>query len=1054
MNTPALELAPQAPIPESGACTGEGHGYARIVLWNYLNRTGPTMNHESPLLRQWILLMAAAVAILSQHRCFTGTEAAAQTPGSEPPVALPVLAPIPATVRGVVAPTARLDGAWRFSSAPPKGFERAGFDDATWTAIDVPGEWVMQGFAVVPGTAAGYRRRFTAPADWGGKQIKLRFDAVYSDATVWINGRAAGSHLGGFTAWELDVTDLVRPGGENVIALAVKSESITDVLATGSEYAAHPLGGITRKVTLFAVPEVNIRSFHVVTMFDKEYRDATLRLELTFANQGKQSLGLLEAAMWLKLTGPDGKPVALEWNAFLLPAIEAGQTLSHTLTIPVAAPAKWDCEHPNLYTIQSELVVSSVSSLPIETVVRRFGFRQVQVRGNQLFVNGRPVKLRGVCRHEVHPLRGRSLTPELSRKDVELFRAANINYIRTSHYPPAEEFVEACDELGMFVEEESPLCWIGHPSNPASDAWNLTEPKCLSAIVRPTLEMIERDRSHPSVIIWSLANESAWKPHFVVSRRQAAKADPTRPLSFHDQCWGKFNNHGSDTTIGNYHYPGPDGPARVADGTRPVLFGEYCHVNTYNRQETATDPGVRDHWGRTFAAMWEKMLGSQGNLGGAIWAGIDDVFFPSAGPPIGYGEWGIIDGWRRPKPEYWHVKKVYSPVRILDERLAVPPRGEPLRLRVANRHDFTNLAESRIEWSLGGESGTATADVPPRSEGTIEIRPKDVHLAGRRLSLKICSPRGFTIDEYRLPVGTVEPPKPRPAPTRSRLKLASDNETVSVHGDGFDWVFDRRAGTIHCGQRAGQTIVTGGPTLMLLPLRNGRSGKIHGEAIHPLNDMCTHWRATSVQTTKNRDGVEVRVAGQYDQARGTFVMWIDAAGRLTIGYRFTCLRAVEPRQTGIVFEVPPSFDTLRWRRNALWSVYPDDHIGRAVGRARAFPLTAPQKQTKNVCTEPTQPWALDANALGTNDFRATRENIRFVSLTDSRGRGLRVESDGRQSSRAWVDGDHIRLLVASFSTGGAEGFLANQLASERKPLRVGSAVEDTVQIVLLDSTPQ
>jgi hypothetical protein len=179
-----------------------------------------------------------------------------------------------------------------------------------------------------------------------------------------------------------------------------------------------------------------------------------------------------------------------------------------------------------------------------------------------VYVNGKPIKLRGVTRHEVNPLRGRSLTPDDWKRDAQLFRAANVNYIRTSHYPPAEEFIEWCDELGLFVEEEAPVCWVGRGANAMWSARSPYDPANLAYLQQAVLEMIQRDRSHPSVILWSLANESAWGPLWRQVNGAAALADPTRPRAFHDQAWGGYNNFGStEMPIANFHYPEPPGPA-------------------------------------------------------------------------------------------------------------------------------------------------------------------------------------------------------------------------------------------------------------------------------------------------------------------------------------------------------------------------------------------------------------------------------------------------------------------------------------------------------------
>lgn len=987
-------------------------------------------------------LLLAAVAVAAK-RDAAAAEPARARPAAARPLRLdddlidsPVFTVLPESVAGVQAHGLSLCGTWRFAAQAPADFASPELDDRQWPAIEVPGEWAMQGFTVPPGCAAAYRRRFAVPQDWSGYRIKLRCDAVYSDANVWVNGRPAGSHMGGFTAFELDVTDLVEPGKENLFALAVKKESLTDEKFTtfGSKYAAFPIGGISRKMTLFAVPAAHLRDLYVTTAFDNEFRNATLNLALEVANEDTGALE--DARVRLELKDPSGNTVEIAPHPIPLKKAAAGEAMIDELRLAIASPATWDAEHPRLYTLTCRL---EAGGRQVEVVQRRFGFRQVEVRGNQLLVNGRPVKLRGVCRHEAHATRGRSLAPGMWRHVAALFRDANINLVRTSHYPPAEEFIEACDELGIFVEEEAPF----------HHAQYITSPEYRRATLRHTAEMVCRDRSHPSIILWSAGNESLWSPNFEASAELIRRLDPTRPRLFSCGDYGKYKGakYGA-LELETWHYPGPDGPARAAASPRPVLFDEYCHLNAYNREEIVTDPGLRDAWGRGFSRMWEKMVASEGCLGGALWAGIDEVYL-LPGREVGWGAWGLIDSWHRPKPEYWHAKKVYSPVRVAEKPLPVPQPGEPIRVPVANRHDFTNLNELAIKWSVGGESGMASADVPPRSSGAIAIRPASADLAGSKLLIEFHSPRGFLIDACALPIGERQPRKaaPEEAPPAGKIRITGTGDAITLESEHGAWRVDRRTGMIRDARVAGRTVLAGGPVLMILPLRGGPCEQTHRADIPVLNSTCADWRAEAVAARATPQGAEIEVNGSYREAVGTYTLRLDAAGRMTIGYRFQSTQEVNPRQVGIVLDLPRDCDVLSWQRQAEWSVYPADQIGRPEGRA--LPLRGPEWPRIGGRERPPWPWSLDESPLGTNDFRATRHNIQWVALEDAGGNGIRVDSDGTQHARSFIDGERVRLLVAGFSTAGADPFFSRHLAGERRPLNKGSVVQDEVSLALV-----
>ena len=925
---------------------------------------------------------------------------------------IPRLSPRPALNERI-----SLNGTWNFLESVPPGFPQE--TSALTQKIQVPGEWVMQGYEVAKNTPAAFHRTFSIPASMKGQRIKLRFDAVYSDCTVYVNGQEAGRHMGGFTPFELDVTDLAKLGAKNELALRVQNESLADTMASGSKYACHPLGGISRKVTLFALPEVNISALAIRTDLDEDYRDATLEIELQIANEGATP-----ARSWVRYTlgGPTGEHSS---TASVEP-IKAGGVSTKVIIFPVTNPQKWDCENPNLYTLKIELSSG-------EKIIKKFGFKETEVKGNQLFVNGKPLKLRGCNRHEVHPLRGRSLEGDLWRRDVELFRNANINLIRTCHYPPAEELLEAADELGIFVEVEGPFCW----------EWKSKDPTHLTATVQQNMEMVIRSRNNPSVLCWSIANESEWGPNFAAASKAMRVLDPTRPQIFN--TWFKDIQEYTEPycEIANIHYPGYSGPPKAEKyGKRPLYVGEYIHLNAYNRLELASDRGLRDQWGTYFAKIWEEMYQVQGCLGGSIWSGIDDTFYLENDITVGYGTWGPIDGWRRPKPEWYHTKKVYSPIRIPAKQL--PAGNTALEIVVENRQDFSNLNRLRIDWSLGSESGSVRADVPAKSKGTLAIQLPIPPKAGETLALDFVDPRGFTMDSFKLRVGP-EKTAQKPAGNRPfRLVEKADN-IVAENSDGIRYAIDRRTGLFTTAARQSKMLEFSGPHLMLLPLNSTGDTQMTGKTLRPepFTHTCRNWQADSVQVKGNT----IVVKGHYDEAEGTFTYRFNPDGTFAVDYDFATTAKLNPRQLGIVFDLPADFGNLQWKRRGLWTTYPDWHIGRLEGIVSS--TDGIEATSVGPKTKPQHEWRFDRGPAGSRDFASTKHNVFTASLIDPDGFGLGLVADGDRHVRVWIHGEDLRLLAAHYSNGGSERFLRSLSHIDDQPLAPGDRVKSATTFKLV-----
>ena len=322
---------------------------------------------------------------------------------------------------------------------------------------------------------------------------------------------------------------------------------------------AHSIGGLLRRVEVFALPEVHIAELYVTTALTPDYRDAALCVRTRLVNEGSRREENL--SLRYQLWDPDGMSVALTPSSTSLVPVDAAAKQTVDVAIPIDAPRMWDPEHPHLYTLEIEVVEGGTACYSVR---QRVGFRQVEVHGEQVLVNGRPIKIRGICDLGIHPTLGRAVPPEQCRRDAELLRDANINLVRHHIAPPDEAFLDACDELGVFVEVEHPFCWVGHVNGNAiwdhEDCQSLTyEP----LILRGTVESVVQTRHHPCVLFWSLANESEWGPSFAKAMAYERQLDPTRPEAF----TGGETRMG--TSIADDHYPGVTNVVRRDPDGRP-----------------------------------------------------------------------------------------------------------------------------------------------------------------------------------------------------------------------------------------------------------------------------------------------------------------------------------------------------------------------------------------------------------------------------------------------------------------------------------------------------
>ena len=478
---------------------------------------------------------------------------------------------------------------------------------------------------------------------------------------------------------------------ESLPRLVVGITDKADEISYASGYAHHPIGGILRSVELIARPAIHVATLEIRTTFHPAKNEAVL----LFSSRLSQHA---DAVLECTILDPKGKRVALKLGTM----IYAPTTARGALGNRVASPLRWDAEHPHLYTLEARLLVRGKT---VETIRQRFGFREVELKGRQLLVNGRSVKLRGACRHDIHPTLGRSTTPEQDLEDVLLAKEANFNFIRTSHYPPSSEFLEYCDQHGIYVEDESAVCFVSTHRSGLYQAkgGSQNDPEFAGRYLSQLTEMVGRDRNHPSVILWSLGNESTWGTNFQRSYDTVRALDRTRPIIFSYAHTVPDSVHCYDLI--SMHYPSWDRclrPSKADSAISLAVVGdEWMHVPCYCVQDLREDPGIRDAWGESMKLAWEYNFTSEHSIGGAIWGMIDEIF-PLPDTSVGYGPWGIVDIWRRKKPEFWHTRKAYSPIHLRVPRPEVSAPATDLQLPLHNRFDHTDMREITITCESGG----------------------------------------------------------------------------------------------------------------------------------------------------------------------------------------------------------------------------------------------------------------------------------------------------------------------------------------------------------------
>jgi len=505
-----------------------------------------------------------------------------------------------------------LNGSWKFfwTKTPldaPDDFFLEEYDASDWDEIKVPGTWQMQNYGYyiyrnipmefspydppkVPiqfNPTGFYIREFTVPDSWDGRKIILHFDGVKAAYWIWVNGEYIGFDKGSMTPGEFDISKWMKPGN-NKVAVQVVRWSDGSYLEDQDMWR---FAGIYRRVYLYAIPEVHIQDMFVVVDLDEQYKDATLKLECELKNESGTDLSRITVDA--HLFQPDGEKI--NQYSGILKKITAGHKEKLIITGEVDDPLKWSAEKPHCYTLVLEL--KDQTGKRLEILEEKIGFRELEIKNARMLVNGVPVMIKGVNRHEHDPYLGRTMTEEMIEKDFQLMKELNINSIRTCHYPNDPLFYDLADKWGFYIcNEVNAECHYGEHFLPWQPGWE-------EAFLDRTVRYLQRDKNHPCVIMWSMGNECGLAPIHYKMAEYVRQADPTR-FVYHQTNYP--NGDAPFADICGTRYPNPSMLDAIGDTTqRPVILGEYAHA-------VANSMGHFDEY-------WERFYKYPSLQGGYIW---------------------------------------------------------------------------------------------------------------------------------------------------------------------------------------------------------------------------------------------------------------------------------------------------------------------------------------------------------------------------------------------------------------------------------------------------
>ncbi|AEI44514.1 glycoside hydrolase family 2 TIM barrel-domain containing protein [Paenibacillus mucilaginosus] len=907
-----------------------------------------------------------------------------------------------------------LNGDWKFSFAenPEKRiqeFYRTDYDVSGWDTIPVPSHWQLQGYDYPQYTnirypwektedikapfaptkynpVGSYVRSFEVPEEWKGEPVYLSFQGVESAFYVWVNGDLVGYSEDTFTPAEFDVTPYLVPG-ENRLAVEVYRWCDASWLEDQDFWR---MSGIFREVYLYSTPAVHIYDFFARPELEADYGSARLVIDAELVNYASAYNG--QASLEAQLYDAAQQPL---WNEPLRwqEAVDGTASKTLQLTGSVNAPLLWSAEQPNLYTLVLSLRGDNGGLL--ETVSCRVGFRKFELEDGLMKINGKRIVFKGVNRHEFSCDRGRSVTAEDMLADILLMKRHNINAVRTSHYPNHPLWYDLCDEYGLYVIDETNMETHGsweYGQREEGDTVPGSKPEWTGAVLDRANSMLQRDKNHPSIIIWSLGNESFGGDNFIKMHDFFKEADPSRLVHYEGVFHWRASDAASDMESHMYTKPDRVEEYALQWPKKPFILCEYSHAmgNSCGNLKKYTD-------------LTDKYPVLQG---GFIWDWIDQsirtktedgteyfAYGGDFGEPLHDGNFcgnGLIFADRTVSPKIHEVKACYQNVRFESVNL------QEGRVKVHNAFLFTDLGEFRCVYQVQKngrtvQEGELSLQLAPldSAELTVPLElPKEasrgeeyllnISLVLRESAKWADAGHEVAFGQFVLPVaasGAASKSDAKPAP----LALDETGEEIAVSGGGFRAAFDKRTGSLISYSFQGTELLQEGlaPNFWRAYTDNDKGSKLH--------ERSAVWRSAGAERTltglaAELQGASAVIRAEYSLPAGvgttcTVLYTVKPDGEVEVALELVPGEGLpEIPEIGTMLVLGGSFGELAWYGRGPHENYWDRSNGARIGLYEGrvadqfVPYLRPQE-----C--------------------GNKTGVRFATVTNGTGLGLRITGE-------------------------------------------------------------